>query len=230
MKKSPPRQFTLDLETRPAYGREDFLVSPSNERAFEYLDAFPQGTERRTLLIGPPGAGKTHLATIFSERLHAAKISAASLREQDLPSLLARGALVVEDADRLNGREIELFHLLNLASENGATVLMTARAAAAHWGIGLPDLLSRLRLLPSVEIEAPDDALLRAVIVKHFVDRQLAIDTRVVDTLARHLDRSLEEARRVVEILDREALARGKPVTRGLVSDVLGRGMPDPSG
>ena len=230
MKNAPPRQFTLDLENRPAYGREDFLVSPSNEAAFRYVDTFPSGPERRMLLVGPPGSGKTHLAMIFSERLSAANISAASLREQDLPSLLARGALVVEDADRLNGRETELFHLLNLAAETRAAVLMTARAAPAHWGIGLPDLLSRLRLLPAVEIEAPDDALLRAVIVKHFVDRQLAIDTSVVETLARHIDRSLEAARTMVEALDREALARSKPVTRALVMDLLGRGARDNQG
>jgi chromosomal replication initiation ATPase DnaA len=218
-----PRQIALDLPLRPAHGHEDFLVSPSNERAYRQLEVFPDGPERRVLLVGPPGSGKSHLASIFAERLGAGVTSATSLREASLPGLVSGGALVVEDVDQVGGHETELFHLLNMAREEGTILLLTARTTPDHWGIKLPDLLSRLRQLPILSIEEPDAALLRAVIVKHFVDRQLAIDTSVVDYLARHIDRSLEAARDVVARLDHESLAQGRRVTRALAAAIVGK-------
>lgn len=217
-----PRQIALELPLAPAQGLEDFLVSPSNERAFHALETFPEGPERRALLIGPPGSGKSHLAAILAERLAARTTPAATLDEAALPGLVSGGALIVEDADRIGPRETELFHLLNMAREESTTLLLTARTTPDHWGVRLPDLLSRLRQLPILTIEEPDAALLRAVIVKHFVDRQLAIDTSVVDYLARHIDRSLEAARDVVARLDQESLAQGRRVTRALAAAIVG--------
>lgn len=217
-----PRQLTLDLPIETRFGREDFLVSPSNADAFETFEGWPAWPDRVLLLLGPTGAGKSHLGTIWAARSHARILPASALAGADLSALAAEGPLLLEDVDSARGIEAELFHLLNLVrnSANGWLVL-TARAWPDGWGLRTPDLLSRLRLAPAVEIAEPDDALVRAVLVKHFIDRQLVVDTTVVEYLAMRIERSLDAARQVVEALDQEALTTGRRITRPMAGEVL---------
>ncbi|HET7491590.1 MAG TPA: DnaA/Hda family protein, partial [Bradyrhizobium sp.] len=114
-----------------------------------------------------------------------------------------------------------LFHLLNLAREDGAFVLITARTAPAALEIELQDLRSRLRAIPTVALLPPDDHLFRALIVKFCADRQLAVDEGVVGYLTTRIERSYAAARRVVQFLDAEALRLGRPVTRALAAELL---------
>ena len=214
------RQMTLDLAGAPRLGAEDFMASASNEAAFAAIRRWPDWAAPWLLLTGPRGAGKSHLAAIWAERAGARVVSAGTLDAADLPALAA-GPLAVEDADRTGGAEAALFHLLNLMRESGAALLLTASSEPSGWGLRTPDLLSRLRLAPSVALEAPDDALMRAALVKLFVDRQLSVDVGVIEALALHLDRSLDAARRVVEALDSRSLAERKRITRAMARDAV---------
>lgn len=139
-----------------------------------------------------------------------------------VPHLVSNGALALEDMDRGDRDEAALFHLLNLARERRTHVLITCETPPDRWGLTTPDLLSRLRLAPSVALDPPDDALLKAVLVKLFVDRQLVVDTSVVDYIALRIERSLAKAAEVVNLLDREALSRGRRVSRAIAAEILG--------
>ena len=217
-----PRQLTLDLPIETRFGREDFLVSPSNADAFETFEGWPAWPDRVLLLLGPTGAGKSHLGAIWAERCHARILPASALAGADVAALAAAGPLLLEDVDSARGIEAELFHLLNLVrNSTNSWLVLTARAWPDGWGLRTADLLSRLRLAPAVEIAEPDDALVRAVLVKHFIDRQLVVDTTVVEYLAMRIERSLDAARQVVEALDREALMAGRRITRPMAGDVL---------
>ena len=218
-----PRQLAFDLPLDPRYGREDFLVSPSNERAYGLIERWPDWPDRVLHLTGPKGSGKSHLASIWATSAHAWTIDAFEVSGERVPHLVSNGALVVEDADRGERDEAALFHLLNLSRERGAYLLLTGAAAADAWGIRTPDLLSRLRLAPSVTLDPPDDALLKAVLVKLFVDRQLVVDTSVVDFVALRIERSLARAADIVKALDREALSRGRRITRAMAAEILGQ-------
>ena len=223
-----PRQLALDLPAQPRFGREDFLVARSNEAAFALVEEWPRWRDRVALLIGPEGAGKSHLAAIWAERAGAGFLSIAALQEGAAPALLAQGPLVIEDADRSQGVEAPLFHLVNLARGREGWLLITARERPGAWGFSTPDLVSRLRLAPSAEIEEPDAATMRAVLVKLFGDRQIAVDASVVEYLALHGERSLGTARALVAALDGEALAQGRRVTRAMAAQVLRLATSDP--
>jgi chromosomal replication initiation ATPase DnaA len=173
------------------------------------------------LLVGPAGSGKSHLGAIWAERAGAAKIAGEALGEADLPQLAAAKALLIDDADRLGVAEAALFHLVNLTRESGASLLLTAKAAPDLWGLAKADLLSRLRLAPLAALGEPDEALARAVLVKLFDDRQLRVEPAVIDYLATRIERSLAAARAIVAALDREALARGRAVTRPMAAALL---------
>jgi chromosomal replication initiation ATPase DnaA len=160
------------------------------------------------------------LATIWATAAGARVVSGRALGETDIPAALATGALVVEDAAAIVD-ERALFHLINLAREEGAFVLFTARAAPSLWPLALPDVVSRLRALPVVVLQAPDDAMLRGVIVKLAADRQLQLDEGVVGYIVKHIERSFAAARTAVMALDKEALRQGRPPSRALAAELF---------
>jgi len=132
--------------------------------------------------------------------------------------------LVIEDVSELGLDERALFHLLNLAREEAASILITARTPPAGWRLRTPDLASRLKALPVVTLLPPDDALLRAVLVKLFSDRQLSVDESLIGYVASHIERSFAAARDAVATLDAEALRQQRPLTRVLAAEVLRHG------
>lgn len=220
---APPKQLAFDLPLDPRFGREDFLVGPANEAAYGLIEAWPDWPDTVLVLTGPPGSGKSHLASIWATRAHAWTVPASGVTAETVTHCVSNGALVVEDIDRAGRDEAALFHLLNLARERQCPVLLTSGVALDQLGLTVADLRSRLRLAPGAAIAEPDDALLRAVIVKLFVDRQLVVDLRVIDALVLRIDRSLGRAREVVTELDRDALGRGRRITRPLALAVLAR-------
>jgi chromosomal replication initiation ATPase DnaA len=219
-------QLTLDLPHRAALGAQDYLVSDCNLAAVRLIDSWPAWQDAIQLLTGPPASGKTHLARVFQALSGARSLDAAALDMNFIDSVGEGTPLVVEDADRNAYDEKALFHLLNLAREQQLFVLLSARGAPSRWGLSLPDLSSRLNAVPIVEIGAPDEALLRMVILKHFADRQLDVDPRVLEFLALHVERSLAAAAAAVEAVDRLALATGRKINRQLAVEALARSAP----
>jgi chromosomal replication initiation ATPase DnaA len=214
-----PRQLAFTLPRAESLTRDNFLEGPANAAGLALVDSWPDWPNRAMLLVGPEGSGKSHLATIWAEQSGARSTSAHSLTAAEVPGALATGALVIEDLKSTAIDERALFHLLNLAREDGAFVLMTARAPPVE--VELRDLRSRLRAVPAVQLLPPDDHLFRALIVKFCADRQLTVDETVVSYLTTRLERSYAAVRRAVELLDSEALRLGRPVTRALAAELL---------
>ncbi|MET3355207.1 UNVERIFIED_ORG: chromosomal replication initiation ATPase DnaA [Xanthobacter viscosus] len=216
-----PRQLPLDLPASPALRREDFLAAPGNAAALTLIDAFPEWPARVVCIVGPEGAGKSHLSAIFAERSGARILDARALTREGVPEALATGALVLEDLEAGTFSEAALFHLLNLAREQQAYLLMTARTPPSSFSLATADLASRLRAVPVFEIAPADDALLAAVLVKLFADRQLSVDEATVQYLLMRMQRTVAGAKRIVDALDTAALAARRPVTRTLAAQVL---------
>jgi len=214
-----PRQLAFALPHAESLTRDNFLEGPANAAGLALIDSWPDWPNRVMLLLGPEASGKSHLASIWAEQSGARSTSAHTLTAVDVPGALATGALVIEDLKPADVDERALFHLLNLAREDGAFVLMTARAPPTE--VELRDLRSRLRAVPAVQLLAPDDHLFRALIVKFCTDRQLAIDEAIVSYLTTRLERSYAAVRQTVELLDAEALRLGRPVTRALAAELL---------
>jgi chromosomal replication initiation ATPase DnaA len=214
-----PRQLALALDHAESFAREDFLSGPSNAVALALIEAWPDWSHRMVMLTGPEGSGKSHLAAVWAQAAGARLVAARALEEANVPSALATGALVVEDIAAGAFDERALFHLLNLAREHEAFVLLTARSVPVTFAIR--DLGSRLKALPVAAIMPPDDALLRAVLVKLFADRQLAVDEGLIGYVVARIERSLAAARAVVARLDQEAMRHKRPLTRTFAAEIL---------
>jgi chromosomal replication initiation ATPase DnaA len=216
-----PRQLVLALDHSVSFAREDFLRGPSNDAALALIERWPDWPDRIVTLIGPEGSGKSHLAAIWAEAAGARILSAKLLSITDLPTALATGALVVEDLESVDIDERGLFHLINLAREESAYMLLTARSTLSGLPVTIRDLASRLRALPVVTLASPDDALLRALIVKLATDRQLPVDEALVNYLVNHIERSFAAVHAAVQRLDEEAMRQHRPVTRALAAELF---------
>lgn len=218
-------QLAFDLPNRPALRRADFFVSPANAQA---LAAVTDPASRRLLLVGPQGSGKTHLAHIWAEAAGGRVLSLADL-PQHLPTLAPDAAIAVDNADAPDRDETLLFHLFNLLAGSGR-LLLTAASPPRDWGLTLPDLISRLQSLPLTRLDHPDDALLSAVLIKLFADRQTVVPPNLIAYLVTRMERSIAAARSLVAGLDAAALAQGRPITRALAADHLDRSAVDQAG
>lgn len=215
-----PEQLSFDLPVRQATGREDFFLSPANALAVAEIDRWREWPTGKLALIGPKGAGKTHLAHVWASESGARILSAAEIDGRMPPT----GNVVVEDVPEIAGNdraERALFHLHNFVLAEGGRLLFTGEAPPERWPIALPDLASRLRGTPSARLDMPDDALLRAVLHKLFADRQIAPQPSLIPWLLNRMDRSFAEAGRLVAELDRRALASGRPIGLKLASEIL---------
>lgn len=220
-----PVQLPLDLGHRQALGRDDFLVAPCNTDATAWIDRWP---EWRTLVVhGGAGCGKSHLAAVWQARAGAEVLSPQALALKRPEDLAGSGGVILDDADwgfSADPPEFDqagLLHLYNLHLDRGGSLLIVAPTPAARWSLTLADLGSRLRAIPAVEIGPPDEALLAAVMVKTFADRQLEVGAEVIAFLVPRLERSFDAYRTAVKAMDAAAMAQGRAITVPLARQIL---------
>lgn len=220
-----PAQIPMRLSHRTARGRDDFFESASNRLALDALDHWRCWPVGRMSIAGPRGSGKSHLLHVWAEETGAAILRPEDLAGADIPGLCARGAVALDDGDGLAkaGPEAEaaLFHLHNMMAEEKGALLLAGREPPARWGAKLPDLASRLAAMPLTRIERPDDHLVAAVALKLFADRQMRVRVSAPETLAALAGTDLSDLERLVERIDRAALAARAPVTGALVRKVM---------
>ena len=222
-----PAQLVLDLGHRPALGRADFLVSRCNADAVAWIDRWPEWPAPGLVMWGPAASGNSHLGQVWRARAGAPMITADDLDNREPPDLAGEvGAVYVDGADRIAGdarRERVALHVYNLIAGQGGHILFSARTPPGRWAIGLADLSSRLNALPAAAIAPPDDAVLGAVLLKLFTDRQLQVGVDVIQFAVTRMERSFEAAERLVAAVDAAALAAQRRVTVPLLREVLPR-------
>ena len=214
------RQLRLSLKRPPSHARADFVEGPSNAQARAALDAWPAWPGGTLVLFGPQGVGKSHLAHGWAGARQALVLD----RQAPDQAAAAGRAVLLEDVDQ--GMDDEaLFHLINMAGREGASLLMTAREAPAAWRAGLPDLRSRLNALFVAEMEAPDDEVLEGVLRKFFRERNIRPPKDVYPYLLRRMERSIPYAREIVKRMDEAADDEQRPISRTLARQILDNDM-----
>ncbi len=212
-------QLTFEWPMGVALGAADFFVSAANAQAYVMLQAPANWPERKLIVTGSKGAGKSHLARVFTAQMEAVHLIATALPDA-LPD--AGINVVVEDMDQLPSAANEfMFHLHNHLRNTGGHLLMTARTPPSRWLLTLPDLASRMQATTMIAIDDPDDALLSALIMKLLADRQIMPPSSLVSYLVPRIERSYAAAAQVVARLDAASMAQGRPLNRALAAGLL---------
>jgi len=229
MSGSNKHQLSLEFTHNPYMGREDFIVSDCNREAFTMLDKWPDWPFFALCLYGPERCGKTHLSHIFSDKISLAtnypypipRLDASRLTLEMPPQLFERNhCLIIENLNK-NINEEAMFHLYNLYRNEGGNILFTARTAPARMTFRLPDLQSRLNIIPSIAISEPDDELLSALIIKLFMDRQIVISLDIVNYIVVNMQRSFAYAHKLVAEIDNISLAYKRAISISIVKEAM---------
>lgn len=212
-------QLAFDWPTGVALGPDDFFVSEANAQAFTMLGTPETWPERKLVVTGPKGSGKSHLARVFQAQSGALLISANTISADDKSDA---ATVIIEDMELLpEAAEEAVFHLHNNLRNAGGTLLMTSALPPSRWPIALPDLASRMQATTVVQIANPDDALLSALIMKLFADRQINPQPALVQYLTTRIERSFAAAADIVARLDAAALAQGRKINKALAAELL---------
>lgn len=214
-------QLLLDLGGAPSLTRDDLVVSAANLNAASLIDSWPHWPSPWAILIGSKGYGKSHLAEIWYETAMPHRVKPSKMSDDDLDEAQNGRQILIDGLFEGQFDEARMFHLMNAVRNARQTMLITTETSPALWHLETADLRSRFKAATTVEIGAPDDALLRAVIAKLFADRQINVGPDIVEYLATRIDRSLDSVNRVVNRLDNEALVSKTRITKPFIARVL---------
>jgi chromosomal replication initiation ATPase DnaA len=221
-----PQQLFFELPQRIGLGPGDYFVSEANASAYAMIRDDAVWPDGKLIVTGAAGSGKSHLARLWQDQTGATILTARAI-DPGAPLPAAGARVVIEDMDQCPAPAEEyLFHLHNHLKSSGGRLLMTARTAPPDWPLTLPDLASRVQAASVVTIRDPDDALLHAVLTKHFADRQLNPSPRLINWILRRMERSFAAAGQIVAALDDAALARGSVINRSLAKSILDNDWP----
>jgi hypothetical protein len=176
-------QIALPLDWPQSAQDRRFIVSTANRDAFEQFRQWALWPVKAAILTGPRRSGRTLLARRFVDRV---------------------GGRLFDGAERHD--EEALFHAWNRAQETGRPMVMITDDRSP-WEISLPDLRTRIAVTPVARIHQPDDALFGALIELLFADRGLVIPPDALSFITNRVHRDYWTAERVVETIDRFAIA-----------------------
>jgi chromosomal replication initiation ATPase DnaA len=193
------------------------------------IDLWPDWPFFALLLYGPKGCGKSHLSHMFAERvammcqkpIAVPMIDAREIKFSKVERLHRDNFCLIVENLTPKVDQSALFHLFNLYQNEGGFILFTAEQSPARMGFALPDLRSRLNIIPTVSIAEPDDEMLSALIVKLFTDRQLTISIEVLNYIVQNMHRSFSYAQKLVEEIDAVSLAYKRAISIPIVKEAM---------
>ena len=214
------QQLILNLRSLPSMDRNDYFVSEVNKEAVSWLDSWPNWTTFGFIVCGPLGSGKSHLAQVLKTLSHGDIIEAKDISNKNIDQLSEKKCLIIENLESLTSETL-LFHLYNMLLENKNNLMLTSKFNMSQINFELPDLKSRLLSMPQVNIDFPDDRLLKNLLIKQFLDKGILVEMDVIDYLIKRIDRSFEAISKLVAKIDFKSLEKAKKITIPFIKNTI---------
>lgn len=219
-------QLPLLLEHRRLLGREDFLVSPCNIEVIEWIDIYPDWYGNNGIVVlGDKCSGKTHLSWLFSEKSGAKVYRISEIKDEIFSDIVPiESALVIDDIDKAVGdydMEENLFHIINYAIECNTKMFFTTSKPLVNLDFKIVDLKTRLLSFPVANIYVPDDDLLKALLVKQFMERGIIVAPDVIEFIVKHIERNPSSVKELVERADLLSFEEKKRITIPFVKKII---------
>jgi len=213
-------QLILKFPSKNFFLKEDFYVTPSNHEAYDFVTSWPKWIKRTVNIFGPPGSGKTHIASTLKNRTSVLYLEARELSEKVYTEFKVKEVLIIENLDEKTSENL-LFTLMNIALQDNKYILLTSIEPINVYKFKLLDLQSRVNSCISIGIKLPSDDLISVILAKNFSDRQIKVEKKHIDYIIKRIDRSYEKISQFISILDKYSLKKGSPFGLKLIKEVL---------
>ena len=213
-------QLILKFPTHQAYKKEDFYVSFGNQEAYDFINSWPKWIKRIVNIFGPPGSGKSHLASILKNKTSCLKIDSSKLNEKIFLKFKTKEALIIENLNEKISEKL-LFSLWNIALQDNKYLLITSIKPISSYKFKLTDLISRVKSSLAIGIDLPGDDLISVILAKNFSDKQIKVEKKHIDYIIKRIDRSYEKISQFILTLDKYSLKKGSPFSLKLIKEVL---------
>jgi len=213
-------QLILKFPSHQAYKKEDFYVSPSNQKAYDFINSWPKWIKRTVNIFGPSGSGKSHLASILKSKTSCLQIETKKLSDEIFFKFKTKETLIIENFDRKVSEKL-LFSLWNIALQDNKYLLITSKKPINSFKFKLRDLTSRVTSSLIIGINLPSDDLISVILAKNFSDKQITVEKKHIDYIIKRIDRSYEKISQFILTLDKYSLKKGSPFALKLIKEVL---------
>ena len=213
-------QLILNFPSHQAYKKEDFYVSPSNQKAYDFINSWPKWIKRTVNIFGPSGSGKSHLASILKSKTSCLQIETKKLSDEIFFKFKTKETLIIENLDRKVSEKL-LFSLWNIALQDNKYLLITSKKPINSVKFKLRDLTSRVTSSLIIGINLPSDDLISVILAKNFSDKQITVEKKHIDYIIKRIDRSYEKISQFILTLDKYSLKKGSPFALKLIKEVL---------
>jgi len=213
-------QLTFKFPFKTNYFEEDFYVSTNNFSAYKLIESWPKWSSRYINIYGPPGCGKTHLANIFKKKINSFFVKASELNDNSLPLIKLKECLIIDDYK--NNIEEKLFYsTLNQSHQCNQYVIINSLRSIRSSNVQLKDLMSRFNNFIDIGIELPTDDLIRVILTKNFSDKQVKVESKILEYILKNIHRSYEDIFDLIDKVDSLSLSTGKSININLIKKVL---------
>jgi len=217
---SMSNQLILKFPSHQAYKKEDFYVSSSNQEAYDFINSWPKWIKRTVNIFGPPGSGKSHLASILKSKISSLQIEANNLNDETFFKFKTKEVLIIENLNASVSENL-LFSLWNVALQDNKYLLITSTKPISSFKFKLRDLISRVTSSLIIGINLPSDDLISVILAKNFSDKQIKVEKKHIDYIIKRIDRSYEKISQFILTLDKYSLKKGSPFGLKLIKEVL---------
>jgi chromosomal replication initiation ATPase DnaA len=215
-------QLIFKFPFKVNYFEEDFYVSTNNFSVYKLIESWPKWSSRYINIFGPSGCGKTHLANIFKKKINSFFIKASELSDNCLPLIKLKECIIIDDYK--NNIEEKLFYsVLNQSYQSNQYVIVNSLKPLKATKVLLNDLKSRFDNFLDIGIDLPTDDLIRVILTKNFSDKQVKIDSKLLEYILKNIHRSYADIFDLIDKVDSLSLSTGKSININLIKKVLNK-------
>jgi chromosomal replication initiation ATPase DnaA len=215
-------QLIFNFPFKTNYFKEDFYVSKNNFEAYKLIESWPKWPSRFINIFGPSGCGKTHLANIFNKKINSLFIKASDINSSSLPAIKVKDCLIIDEYQ--NNVDEKLFYsVLNQCHLSNQYIIINSLKSIQLFEVKLNDLKSRFSSFVDVGIDLPTDELIKVIISKNFSDKQVKIDSKLLEYILKNIERSYKGIFELIDKLDKFSLSAGKSININLIKKALNK-------